>query len=154
MNMMPPPMKETRPAAEVVDAFLTLRRASAEDVIQSRAATRAVARARHELMWFLRDLTHLSLAEIGHVMGGRDATTVRHGIDQVSDRIAKDEGFRREMLFARAIILRGMTDVPAHVARLTPDLCMVAVRSVLTDDSLTDAEARRAALQLMGPRHG
>ncbi|QYK42838.1 MAG: hypothetical protein KF887_06980 [Paracoccaceae bacterium] len=148
MNMMPPPLKETRPAAEVVEAFLSLRHASAEEVIQSRAATRAVVQARHELMWFLRDLTHLSLAEIGQVVGGRDAKTVRHGIDQISDRIASDEGYRREMLFARAVILRGAEQV------MTPDLCLTAVRAVLADAGLSDADARQAALQLMGPRHG
>lgn len=144
--MMPPPLKETRPAEAVIAAFLSLRRASAEDVLQSGHGVRAIVRVRHELMWLLRDLTHLSLAEIGLALGGRDATTVRHGIDQISDRIARDDGYRREMLFARAVILRGPT------SGMTPDLCLTAIRSVLSDGGLTDAEARTAALQLMGER--
>ena len=129
MNMLPPPRKETRHHAEVVEAFLSLRRASAEEVIQSRAAARAVLRVRNELMWFLRDLTHLSLAEIGQVMGGRDATTVRHGIDQISDRIASDEGYRREMLLARAEIQRGAG------SGMTPDLSLTAIRACPHDQT-------------------
>lgn len=148
MSIMPPPMKETRPADEVIRVFLSLRNAAPNLIIDSRTSIRPVARVRHELMWLLRDLTHLSLAEIGEAMGGRDATTVRHGIDQVSDRIAQDEGYRREILFARSVILTGPTP------RLTPDLCLTAVRSVLASAELTDAEARAAALQLMEAHNG
>ena len=142
--MMPPPLKETRPVWEVVDAFLTMRGASQEDVF-SAVQARPIVRVRHELMWLLRDLTHLSLADIGQAMRGRDATTVRHGIEQIADRIAQDDEYRRQMLSARDQILRKRAPV-------APQLCLKAVQSVLTNSELSDAEARAAALQLMVAR--
>ena len=145
--LMPPPLKATRPADEVIAAFVALRGTTLETLL-SRSSHRTLTRARHELMWLLRDLTHLSLAEIGELLGGRDATTVRHGIDQATDRIAQDEAAREIMLRLRSCILQPKRE------GLPPDLCLSAVRSVLADSDLTDAEARTAALQLMGARHG
>lgn len=149
MNMMPPPMKETRPAEAIVTAYLALRQTSAEELIADRSAARALSRARQELMWLLRDLTHLSPGAIGQHLGGRDEATVRHGIDRICDLLAEDESYRRQLLAVRRAILNG---APSH--GMTPDLCLAAVRSVLSDLALSDAEARTAALQLMEARHG
>lgn len=44
--------------------------------------------ARHEAMWRLRNETSMSLPEIGRRMGGRDHTTVIHGIRKHEQRIA------------------------------------------------------------------
>ncbi len=148
MTIMPAPLKETRPAEEVIQAFLRLRNAASNLIIDSRTMIRPIARVRHELMWLLRDLTFMTLEEIGQVLGGRDLTTVKHGVEAVADRIAEDDDYRREMLFARAVILRGPTP------GLTPDLCLTAVQAVLNNGDLTDAEARKAALQLMEVRRG
>lgn len=149
MNMLPQPMKETRPAEEVVAAYLALRQTSAEELIEGRSAARALSRARQELMWLLRDLTHLSPVAIGQQLGGRDEATVRHGIDRICDLIAEDESYRRQLLAVRRAIL----DRPRGRG-MPPDLCLTAVRSVLANDALTDADARKAALQLMEARHG
>jgi hypothetical protein len=146
MSMMPPPLKQTLPPEQVINFFLSFRQASAELVISSRVTIRPVVRVRHELMWLLRDLTYLSLAEIGRWIGGRDATTVQHGVDQISDQIAADPDYRREMLFQRTNVLR--------LARsgMAPELRLTAARGVLADASLPDADARSAALQLLGDR--
>lgn len=149
MNVCPQPMKETRPADHVISAFLSYRRVSHEDLITGMSSVRPLVRARQELMWLLRDLTFLTPTQIGQLLGGRDESTIRHGIDKVSDQIASDETFRREMLNQRRLILSAKPG-----AGLTPDLCLTAVRSVLTDAELSDTEARTAALQLMEARHG
>ena len=148
MSLMPPPMKQTRPAQAIVAAYLTLRETNAEDLIHGRSAARALSRARQELMWLLRDLTHLSPVAIGQLMGGRDEATVRHGIDRVSDLLAHDDSYRQQLLAVRRAILDHR---PA--AAMAPDLCLTAVRSVLSNPALTDAEARKAALQLMEAAH-
>lgn len=149
MNIMPQPMKETRPAEAVVATYLALRQTSAEELIEGRSAARALSRARQELMWLLRDLTHLSPVAIGQHLGGRDEATVRHGIDRICDLIAEDEGYRRQLLAVRRAIL----ERPPGVG-MTPDLCLTAVRSVLANVELSDAEARTAALQLMETGRG
>lgn len=142
----PTHLKETLPPDVVVATFLAFRAAAHDEVIQSRTMARPVVRLRHELMWLLRDLTHLSLESIGQVIGGRDATTVRHGIDQIADRIASDDGYRREMRFQRLALLKAAGGMP-------PALRMTAARGVLADRGLTDADARLAALQLLGGDH-
>ncbi|MBP9184269.1 MAG: hypothetical protein KBF78_14130 [Fuscovulum sp.] len=152
----PQPAKQTLPPETVVQNFLAFRGASAEDVVVSRNVARPLARLRHELMWLLRDLTYLSLADIGQVMGGRDTTTVQHGIDQVADRMASDDAFRREMRFQRMVVTGAAPQLvePTAADRLSPDLRLTAARGVLADLSLSDADARRAALQLLGAAHG
>lgn len=56
--------------------------------------SRSVSRPRHVAMWLaLRSGRNVS--EIGRVCGGRDATTVRHGVGQVEERRAGDHEFRR-----------------------------------------------------------
>ena len=144
-----PPMKETRPAEAVIAAFLTLRCVSREDVILSKSTIAPLARARHELMWLLRDLTHMTFMDIGVVIGGRDTTTVKHGVDRVSDRLAESDNFRRELLFVRTNILE-----VTSTKGMPPDLCLTAVRSILTNGALSDAEARVAAMQMIEVRHG
>jgi hypothetical protein len=152
MSLLPPRLKETLPPEQVTDAFLTLRQADAALVINSRCGIRPVARVRHELMWLLRELTHLSLFDIGALIGGRDATTVRSGIDQVCDRIAADGEYRREMAFQRLAVLSAAR--PGMTPGMTPSLCLAAIRGVLSDASLSDADARTAALQMTGGAHG
>lgn len=145
MSLMPPPMKETCDPDRVIAAFLSLRRADRALLIDSRVAARPVARMRFELMWLLRDLTFLTLAEIGDRMGGRDLTTVKHGIELTADRLGADDGYRREMLNLR----QGVIDV-CRRRKAAPDDALKAVQMVLADPLLTDAEARVAALQLAG----
>lgn len=146
---LPTPMKETRPADEVIETYLSLRHISREQVILSPSSIAPLARARHELMWLLRDLTYLTLPQIGVCIGGRDPTTVKHGIERVADRIASDDHFRRDMQFLRTKILQitGAKSLPL-------DLCLTAVRSILSNGGLSDAEARRAAVQMIEARHG
>src|SRR3972149_6419841 len=49
-----------------------------------------LARARQVAMYLVRDLTHLSLPKIGLLFGGRDHTTVLHGVNTVAKAIKVD----------------------------------------------------------------
>lgn len=49
---------------------------------------RPLVAARHEAMWRMRNETSMSLPEIGRRLGGRDHTTVLHGIRKHEARIA------------------------------------------------------------------
>jgi chromosomal replication initiator protein len=55
--------------------------------------TRTVALPRQVAMYLLRQLTELSLVEIGRAFGGRDHTTVIYACDRVADMVARDEAF-------------------------------------------------------------
>jgi hypothetical protein len=50
---------------------------------------RPLVAARHEAMWRLKRETSMSLPEIGRRLGGRDHTTVIHGIKAHQERIDK-----------------------------------------------------------------
>lgn len=52
-----------------------------------------LAKARQELMWLLRQQERWSLPQIGRFLGGRDHTTIIHGVRQHQRRL--DEAFAR-----------------------------------------------------------
>jgi chromosomal replication initiator protein len=60
--------------------------------------SRDIARARHVVMFMTRELTQMSLPQIGQVLGGRDHTTVMHGCDKIGALFEKDDGMRRQIL--------------------------------------------------------
>ena len=68
------------------------------DELTSKKRTNAIAFPRQVAMYLSRQLTDCSLAEIGHKFGGRDHTTVMHGIDKVADKIKIDHDFRELIL--------------------------------------------------------
>ncbi|OGW74816.1 MAG: chromosomal replication initiation protein DnaA [Omnitrophica bacterium RBG_13_46_9] len=53
--------------------------------------TKAVAYPRQIAMYLSRDLTDLSLPEIGRFFGGRDHTTVLHACEKIENDLKKDE---------------------------------------------------------------
>jgi chromosomal replication initiator protein len=59
--------------------------------------TRTVALPRQVAMYLTRQLTDLSLVEIGRMFGGRDHTTVMYACDKVGNLITRDEGFAEKI---------------------------------------------------------
>jgi chromosomal replication initiator protein len=53
-------------------------------------------------MYLLREELGLSLVEIGQRLGGRDHTTVLHGVDKVEEQLRSDEQLRADVLAVRA----------------------------------------------------
>ena len=60
--------------------------------------TRDVAIARQVAMYLARDLTPMSLPQIGDAIGGRDHTTVMHGCSKITALFEKDDAMRRQVL--------------------------------------------------------
>ena len=48
-------------------------------------------------MYLARQLTHASLAEIGHAFGGKDHTTVLHAVQKISALLPQDPKLRRSV---------------------------------------------------------
>ena len=59
--------------------------------------TRAVADARHIAMYLLREDLALSLPQIGQMLGGRDHTTVAHGVEKITGELRANEQLRRDV---------------------------------------------------------
>jgi chromosomal replication initiator protein len=78
---------------------------SAADLM-SKSRSRPLTQARHIAMYLTRECTGLSLLKIGEICGGRDHTTVLHGIRKVEDEMrARDTTFRQVQDLTR--IIRG-----------------------------------------------
>lgn len=69
--------------------------------ILSRERSRRVAIPRQIAMYLLREEAHLSLPQIGDMLGGRDHTTVMYGCDKVADLMERDPRLRRQVLSLR-----------------------------------------------------
>lgn len=112
---------------------------------------------RHEAAYVCQQLTSAPYAVIGAVLGGRDATTIKHSLQRVTGRAQADADYRvslAQMLAGidaapnTALRARAVLQTQARAdARLSASL--LAACSVLSDAQLTDAEARRAALIIM-----
>jgi len=63
---------------------------------------RDVVVPRQIAMYLLRDELGLSLVEIGQRLGGRDHTTVLHGIEKIEQQLRQDEQLRGDILAVRA----------------------------------------------------
>ncbi len=63
--------------------------------------TKPVADARHIAMYLLREDSGLSLPQIGALFGGRDHTTVAHGVAKVTEEMRRDEQLRALMATLR-----------------------------------------------------
>jgi chromosomal replication initiator protein len=74
--------------------------------LMSKSRSRPLTQARHIAMYLTRECTGLSLVKIGEIFGGRDHTTVLHGIKKVEDEMrARDQTFRQVQDLTR--IIRG-----------------------------------------------
>ena len=105
----------------LTDASIGQRRASttAEDVIDAvsrhynvaekdlkgRQRTRDIAFARQVAMYLLREETDISLEEIGRAIGGRDHTTVLHGIRKIEAALDADMQLRASLMAIREDLL-------------------------------------------------
>ena len=63
------------------------------EALFGRRRTQSVALPRQVAMYLLRQLTELSLVEIGRVLGNRDHTTVMYACERISERLNSDNVF-------------------------------------------------------------
>jgi len=66
-------------------------------ILKGRGRTKEVAHARQVAMYLLRTENDLSLPAIGDLLGGRDHSTIRHGVDKIAQEQERDEALRRQI---------------------------------------------------------
>jgi chromosomal replication initiator protein len=74
--------------------------------MHSKKRSRNVARPRQVAMALAKDLTQMSLPEIGEAFGNRDHTTVLHACRTVTDLRKKDGGLNRDYLVLEQVLKR------------------------------------------------
>lgn len=73
------------------------------DLLSSRRA-RTVARPRQVAMYLSKMLTTRSLPEIGRSFGGRDHTTVMHGVKRIEELLMSDASLEEDILHLRRVL--------------------------------------------------
>ncbi|HEV2527520.1 MAG TPA: chromosomal replication initiator protein DnaA [Thermomicrobiales bacterium] len=74
------------------------------DAIKGKTRTRDIVVPRQVAMFLIRKETEVSLVEIGQLLGGRDHTTVMHGITKVEKDQSSDSGLRSQVLTIRELL--------------------------------------------------
>jgi chromosomal replication initiator protein len=92
--------RTTTSASEVIDAVSKHYQVEEKDLM-GRKRTRDVVLPRQIAMYLLREETDISLEEIGRAIGGRDHTTVMHGIKKIEAALESDIQMRASIMSIR-----------------------------------------------------
>jgi chromosomal replication initiator protein len=76
---------------------------SSDDILSQRRS-RSIAIPRQICMYLARDMTHLSLNEIGQSLGNRDHSTILHGISNITHKCESDSNFSQTLSRLRQAI--------------------------------------------------
>ncbi len=86
--------------ADVLEAVAEHYRISQEDLCGKQRDKHIVV-PRQVAMYLMRQETEASLMEIGQALGGRDHSTVLHGVEKINREINEDSALRKEVLSIR-----------------------------------------------------
>ncbi len=75
----------------------------------SPSRNKELVQPRQVAMYLIRQETDASFPEIGALIGGRDHTTVLHGVERVKDRLEAEEQLRREVMSLREQLYLNVT---------------------------------------------
>ena len=89
---------------EVLDAVATNYGVSLQD-LTGRSRRREVSVPRQVAMYLMREETGASLVDIGRSLGGRDHTTILHGIEKVEHDLASDPELRARVTAIRETLM-------------------------------------------------
>lgn len=91
---------------EEITAAVAKRLGPSPDELRSGRRHASLVRARHLAMYLSKQLTHLSLSEIGQFFGNRDHSTVLHAIRKVEQETRRSADLREELLALRRALGR------------------------------------------------
>lgn len=102
------PATESSPAAAITPELIRRTAASHfntdEETLQSRRRDKNTATARHVAVYLTREMTSLSLPQIGGLYGDRDHSTVLNSIERIDQAIGKDPAITTSVEMIRAEI--------------------------------------------------
>jgi chromosomal replication initiator protein len=90
---------------EIISKFYNL---SIQELI-SASRNKELVQPRQVAMYLIRQETDASLPEIGYLLGGRDHTTVIHGIERVKERLESEDQLRRDVMSVREQLYLNVT---------------------------------------------
>ena len=93
-------------AVAVVEAVAAYYKVHLKD-LRGRGRTKEIVLPRQVAMYLVREETSLSLGDIGQELGGRDHTTVMHGIEKIEQALTADAALRSQVVAIREAIFTG-----------------------------------------------
>ncbi len=90
---------------EIVSKFYNI---SVPEIV-SASRSRELVQPRQVAMYLIRQETDASLPEIGALLGGRDHTTVIHGVERIKERLEAEEQLRRDVMSVREQLYLNVT---------------------------------------------
>ena len=81
----------------------------------SRRRQKCLMRPRHVAMYLARELTPVSLMQIGRIMGGRDHTTVMNGFEKINRLLQTDTDLRQKVANIRYVLISAQDDEQMHL---------------------------------------
>lgn len=119
--------------------------------LRSPSKSRAISHHRQRAMWMLRQMTGITMKEIGELLGGRSAATIKEGVDRIDAMVATDRS-ERQQLDAIAAFMTTLLSSAATVSPQPGEHQITAAVGILEDQALSDADARLAALSILRKR--
>ena len=96
--------RSTTSSIEVLEAVARYYKIGQPD-LTGRSRKRDVTTPRQVAMYVLREETESSLVDIGRALGGRDHTTILHGIEKIERDLERDVQLRAQVMAIREAIL-------------------------------------------------
>lgn len=88
---------DTRPVStvveEIIEEIADKYEISAEDIVSEKRDAQ-IKNARNEAIFIIREVTGVSLENIGSYFGGKKHSTIKHSIDMVEERIKRDNAYK------------------------------------------------------------
>jgi chromosomal replication initiator protein len=75
----------------------------------SPSRNKELVQPRQIAMYLIRQETDASLPEIGNLLGGRDHTTIIHGVERIKERLENEEQLRRDVMSVREQLYLNVT---------------------------------------------
>ena len=94
------PNRTPCPPAHVIEIVADYFDLTVEDLVGARR-TKAIAWPRQIAMYLLREENQLSLPAIGGYLGNRDHTTIRYGVERISEQLGRDDELRQTVIALR-----------------------------------------------------
>jgi chromosomal replication initiator protein len=94
--------------SQVVEIVAKFYNISVQELVSS-SRSKELVQPRQVAMYLVRQETDASLPEIGALLGGRDHTTVIHGVERVKDRLESEDQLRRDVMSIREQLYLNVT---------------------------------------------
>ena len=94
--------------SQVIETVAKFYNISVQEIVSS-SRSKELVQPRQVAMYLVRQETDASLPEIGALLGGRDHTTVIHGVERVKERLESEDQLRRDVMSIREQLYLNVT---------------------------------------------